>query len=208
MSFASKEGMGLGDYNASIEKVTALLKRGELDEALELLSGMEETYGKDENTVLVRVLYKLKDQDFDGAYQELDELKDHTSYEYYSLKEMLCLSDGSEEANEKLSEMYPEAAANWPVWTYMQKMAGVAKITSGEYKAAEYFLTRALLQDNTDPDIYYYLGVVSFNNNDLEGMKTYFDKAKKLKLSDEKKEHIKWYEDQNSSPETEEKEVG
>lgn len=50
----------------------------------------------------------------DEALRLLDEEEDHTSAEYYYLKEMAYLEDGSEEADEALQKLYPEAATSTP----------------------------------------------------------------------------------------------
>ena len=83
----------------------------------------------------------------DEALRLLDEEEDHTSAEYYYLKEMAYLEDGSEEADEALQKLYPEAADQWPQWQHMQKMAGAAAVYAGNYESAKYRLLQALRLD-------------------------------------------------------------
>ena len=132
----------------------------------------------------------------DEALRLLDEEEDHTSAEYYYLKEMAYLEDGSEEADEALQKLYPEAADQWPQWQHMQKMAGAAAVYAGNYESAEYRLFQALRLDMEDAETWYYLGALSYHQGNYEDMRTYFERALELGLGETKQQQILWYAEQ------------
>ena len=147
----------------------------------------------------------------DNAFEEIDrqiragkteealrllEREDRTSAEYYYLKEIACLEDGSEKANKILAKMYPEAADQWPEWQHMQKMAGAAALYEGNYASAEYRLLEALRLDTEDAETWYYLGALSYYEGNDEDMEMYFEYALERGLSETKQQQILWYAEQ------------
>lgn len=118
------------------------------------------------------------------------------SVEYYTLAELAYITDGSEEADTRLSALYKEAADAWPSWQHMQKMAGVACIYDANYEAAEYRLTEALQLDAEDAETWYYLGVLAYYEGKHDEMVTYFEQALERNLSETKQEQMLWYAEQ------------
>ena len=128
----------------------------------------------------------------DEALKRLEK-EDRGSMEYYYLKEIAYIQDGSERANEQLAQMYLEAADDWPEWQHMQKMAGVAAIYEGNYKSAEYRLLQALRLDPEDAETWYYLGTVCYYEKNYDDMRMYFEHALERDLSETKQQEILWY---------------
>lgn len=132
----------------------------------------------------------------DEALKLLNQEEDHTSVEYYYLKEMIYLTDGSAEADEALMELYPEAADQWPQWQRMQMMAGVAAMYEGNYESAEYRLLQALRLDTENSETWYYLGALACKEGNYEDMRGYFERALELGLEESKQQQILWYAEQ------------
>lgn len=126
---------------------------------------------------------------------------DTESAEYFHLKEMAYIEDGSEEADEALSRLYKEAADRWPEWLHMQKMAGVAALLEGNYESAGYRLLQALRLDMEDGETWYYLGRLAYHEGNYEDMRTYFERALEQDLSEEKQAEILWYAEQTGDRE-------
>jgi len=130
---------------------------------------------------------EIEDLIEDGKTEEalsLLEEQDTESAEYYALKELAYLEDGSEEAEEQLSALYKEAADLWPEWQHMQKMAGVAALLEGNYESAEYRLFEALRLDTEDAKTWFYLGELAYYEGNYEDMRTYFETALEYDLSE------------------------
>lgn len=119
--------------------------------------------------------------------------EDTNSIEYFSQKEIEYVEDGSEKANEALSELYKEAADLYPDWQRMQKMAGEVALYEGNYKSAEYRLFQALRLDEEDAESWYYLGVLSYYKGNYEDMRMYFEYALERNLSETKQTEMLWY---------------
>lgn len=124
---------------------------------------------------------------------QLLEKENPKSAEWFYLKELAYVEDGSEKANEALSELYKEAADLYPEWQRMQKMAGEAALYEGNYKSAEYRLFQALRLDEEDAESWYYLGVVSYYEHRYEDMRMYFEYALERNLSETKQTEMLWY---------------
>ncbi len=131
----------------------------------------------------------------DEALRLLEQV-DHESAEYFYLKEIAYIEDGSEKANEELARLYQEAADRWPKWQHMQKMAGVAAIYEGNYESAGYRLFQTLQLDMEDAETWYYLGVLSYYKGNYEDMRMYFEHALERNLSEKKQNEILWYAEQ------------
>lgn len=128
----------------------------------------------------------------EDALKLLDK-EEHDTPEYYALKEMAYVKDGSEDANEKLADLYYDAAERWPKWQHMQQMAGVAAMMEGNYDAAFYRLYETLLLDAEDAETWFYLGACSYYQGDLESMRTYFETALEYGLDEEHQQEMLWY---------------
>lgn len=124
---------------------------------------------------------------------ELLEHEDKGSAEYYAFKELAYIKDGSDDADEKLAELYYEAADLWPEWQHMQKMAGVAALLDGNYKAATYRLYEALTLDTDDAETWYYMGASAYYQGEYENMRYYFEQALERNLSEEKQAQVLWF---------------
>lgn len=166
--------------------------------------------------VLMRSLNENVQEQEEYAFEEIDKLiragkteealdlleeEDSASPEYFYLKEIAYIQDGSEKANEELSDMYLEAADSWPEWQHMQKMAGVAEIYEGNYQAAKYRLVQALKLDMEDAETWYYLGTLSYYEGNYEDMRMYFEYALERNLSETKQKEILWYAKQTGDRE-------
>lgn len=136
----------------------------------------------------------------DEALKRLEE-EERGSMEYYYLKEIAYIQDGSEQANEQLARMYPEAADDWPEWQHMQKMAGVAAIREGNYQSAEYRLLEALRLEPEDAETWYYLGTLCYYEKNYDDMRMYFEHALERDLSETKQQEILWYATQTGDRE-------
>lgn len=136
----------------------------------------------------------------DEALERLEK-EDRDSMEYYYLKEIAYIQDGSEQADERLGQLYLEAADNWPEWQHMQKMAGVTAIYEGNYKSAAYRLFQALRLDMEDAETWYYLGTLSYYEKNYEDMRMYFEQALERNLSETKQQEILWYATQTGDRE-------
>ncbi len=149
--------------------------------------------------------------EMESAYQEIDtmirggrtedalrllEKGDTESPEYYAMKELAYIEDGSEKADEALSDLYREAADRWPEWQHMQKMAGVTALLEGNYKSAAYRLFQALVLDPEDAEAWYYMGRLSYCEGNYEDMRMYFEYALERNLSETRQKEILWYAEQ------------
>ena len=136
----------------------------------------------------------------DEALRLLDK-EDKESVEYYCMKELAYIEDGSEQADEELAKLYKEAADRWPEWQYMQKMAGAVAMFEGNYKSAAYRLFQALQLDMEDAETWYYLGALSYYEGNYEDMRMYFEQALERNLSEDKQGEILWYAQQTGDRE-------
>ena len=148
---------------------------------------------------LVKPEKEPETEESENAFEEIDTLiragktkealnllekEDKESAAYFSLKEIAYIEDGSEEANEALSELYKEAADLYPEWQHMQKMAGVAALYEGNYQSAGYRLFEALRLNEEDAECWYYLGALSYCEGNYEDMRQYFEQALARDLSE------------------------
>lgn len=184
---------GIQEYEERLHVVQELLLDGELDEAVAELSELEEMYGSDDNTRILRALENLLKGNTENAYGNMSRVSDKTSKLYYAVMERIYIEDPSDESVEKVYSMYAEAAEKWPYWTHMQKYAGIAQFEQGNYAGAEYYLLRAFTQDATDYRVAYYLGAVKYYLGNEEASRQYFNEAIELGADDETCSNIIWY---------------
>ncbi|MCD7865103.1 MAG: hypothetical protein LUG54_03660 [Clostridiales bacterium] len=164
--------------------VTQMTKASESEAQAEQEAADEDAYEE--------IAEMIQDGNTEEALSLLEE-QDTESAEYYLLKELAYIEDGSEEADEQLSELYKEAADRWPEWQHMQKMAGVAALFEGNYESAEYRLFVALRLDTEDAETWFYLGELAYCEGNYEDMRTYFESALEYGLSETKQSEILWY---------------
>ncbi|MBS6397793.1 MAG: hypothetical protein KH452_11710 [Clostridiales bacterium] len=175
------------------------MMRTEKKTAQEQKKNTLEESGFEENT-LEQIDTLIRGGKTEEALSLLEE-GDTESVEYFFLKEMAYIEDGSEEADKALSELYKEAADLWPEWQHMQKMAGVAALLEGNYESAGYRLVQALRLDMEDGETWYYLGRLAYHEGNYEDMRTYFERALEQDLSEEKQAEILWYAEQTGDRE-------
>lgn len=135
----------------------------------------------------------LADGEYEAAQEVLNGISDRTSALFYAVQEQIYRMEASEDAVEKLCGLYLEAAGQWPDWTYMQKNAGIAQIEQGNYKSAGYYLERVAVQNESDAQTWYYLGVADYYLSDYETAKNCFEKALELELDADYDNDIIWY---------------
>lgn len=187
---------GIFDYRRQMEKAAEQIEDGRLDAAAATIQSLEENYGEDDNTRILAALENLKTQNVQSAQEKLQKVNDKTSMLYYAVLEQVYLASDSFDAAQALYELYPEAAAQWPDWCYMQKYAGIAGFEQGRYQSSLYYLKRAYAQDNGDAATCYYLGAVSYRMGDLQSAVDYFQEALKKGADEELQRDIRWYVDQ------------
>ena len=170
------------------------------DLAMTRMSKASESEAQTEQVTMDEEAYEeIADRIGDGKTEEalsLLEEQDTESAEYYVLKELAYLEDGSEEAEEQLAALYKEAADRWPEWQHMQKMAGVAALLEGNYESAEYRLFEALRLDTEDAETWFYLGELAYYEGNYDNMRTYFESALEYDLSETKQSEILWFAEQ------------
>lgn len=180
-------------YENDLGEARKALEKGKLDQGIELLEEMEETYGQDDNIICLRTVEMVSKGDYEGAYEEIERMSDRKSMLYYAVKEQIYTHDSSGETIDGICAMYLEAAKEWPEWTHMQKYAGIAQLEKDQYESAVYFLERAVVQDMEDAESYYYLGAANYYLNNYETSQTCFEKALEYDLAEEYYSDIVWY---------------
>ena len=151
----AKKADGFGSYDKQLAQAEKALEKGDFDKAMDILAALEEAYGSDDNTLLMKALKNLSQKDYTGAYEEAGQFANKRSQTYYALMEQICLADPASESADALYELYPAAAADWPDWTHMQLYAGISLFEQGNYEKAKYYLVRAVEQDDTDDKGYF-----------------------------------------------------
>lgn len=189
-------GASLDAYRETIAETTKLLKEEKLDQAEENLAALEEAWGLDDE---IRSLWAM-DCILKGKYEEaleyVDGYEDKNSQSYYMNLEQIYLMEGTEEAAGRLYELYGTAAYEYPMWTYMQKMAGIAAFEQDNPVSAQYYLLRAYRQEPEDARVLYYLGAVSFQLGYYDQCLTYFDEALTCGADEELQSNMLWYMEQ------------
>ena len=188
----AQEG-GILYYQQQFDKALNQIEKKDLDAAVKTVSHMEEIYGVDDNTLILRAMKELKKDNYDDAYENMKKVTDKTSWMYYSVMEQIYIADPSEKSVERVYNLYLEAAKEWPGWTYMQKYAGITQFEKGLYAGAEYYLLRAYGQDDSDARTCYYLGAVNFYLGDYEKSIYYFNRSVDLGADEQTQRDISWY---------------
>ncbi len=189
-------GASLDAYRETIAETTELLKEEKLDQAEENLAALEEAWGLDDE---IRSLWAM-DCILKGKYEEaleyVDGYEDKNSQSYYMNLEQIYLMEGTEEAAGRLYELYGTAAYEYPMWTYMQKMAGIAAFEQDNPVSAQYYLLRAYRQAPEDARVLYYLGAVSFQLGYYDQCLIYFEEALTCGADEELQSNMLWYMEQ------------
>ena len=187
---------GFGGYDKQLAQAEKAMRKGDYDKAVALLEELEASYGSDDNTFLLKAFKNLAQKDYDGAYEEAGHFSDKRSQAYYGLMEQIYLADPDLESADTLYELYLAAAADWPEWTHMQLYAGISLFEQESYGKAEYYLLRAMAQDEDDSKSCFYLGAACFCQMDYENCRYYFNEALKRGADDTVKANIVWYMEQ------------
>ncbi|MBQ3664622.1 MAG: hypothetical protein II919_00770 [Lachnospiraceae bacterium] len=180
------------DYSEEIIKVEKMAGKDSA-KAEKMLEKLSEKYGETDSILGIQSYLCLMDDDYDGAYDALYRVKDHTSQEYYRRMELLLLLDTRSDTTSQLYNMYEEAAKIHTDWGYIQRMAGVAKFEQKKYDSAQYYLLSAVTIDETDAMAYYYLGASACEKGKYEDAAEYFNSALEYGVSEEVQSWIAWY---------------
>ncbi len=186
----------LNDYRDDVAKTARLIEQEKLDKAREQLAAMEEAWGMDDE---IRGLYAMEcivRGDGEEALEYMEHYEDKTSPSYYMNMEAIYSKEGGEEAALRLYDLYAEAAYAYPMWTYMQKMAGIAAFEQDNPVSAQYYLLRAYKQAPEDAKVLYYLGAVSFRQGYYDDCLAYFDEALTCGADEELQSNMLWYMEQ------------
>ncbi len=184
---------GFSAYESRLEEVKEALQKGKFDRAMKLTEDMQEDYGEDDNTRMLRAVKELDQGDYESAYDEVSAFSDQHSQIYYALMEQIYIEDPSEESVEAIYDLYLKAAGDWPDWTHMQLYAGISLFEQEKYANAVYYLLRAVDQENEDYKGYYYLGAANYYLADYENCRYYFNEALKRDADEKTKGYIAWY---------------
>lgn len=191
-SMSSADG-GINDYEDKLDRAMTLLQKNKLDDAWEEIEYIKETYGSSDNTIMLETLAYLGEYAYDSAESIILGYSSKTSVEFYTLVEMIYLTEGSKENADKLRSLYIDAAAHHPYWTYVQKMAGISLIDRSEFAKAEYHLLRAYEQEPSDYEAAYYLGVSCYEQKRMEDALIFFQEAADREADEETMGYIAWY---------------
>lgn len=162
------------------------------------LKKLEKKYGENDTTIMLHAYLEALDGNMEEAYALMDSCKDKTTIEYYSKMETILLIDlemDSDSRNLKLYKLYLEAADNQPYWEREQLMAGAFLFEKKEYDKAAYYLQRAYLLNDENPDTLYYLGALSYERGDITTAINCFNASVDYGASDEILSGIAWYVD-------------
>ena len=184
---------GILYYQKQLDKALDQIDKKDLDAATKTVSDLEEIYGADDNTLMLRAMKELGNNNYDDAYENMKSVTDKTSQMYYAVMEQIYIADPSENSVERIYDLYLEAAKEWPGWTYMQKYAGITQFEKGLYEGAEYYLLRAYKQDGSDARTCYYLGAVNYYLEDYEDSVAYFKHSVDLGADEQTQRDIYWY---------------
>lgn len=191
-----KQSGGIRNYEDRLFSVQELLMDGKLDRAVQELTELEALYGSDDNTHILWALENLIKENLEEAYAQMSRVSDKQSQLYYAVMERIYIKDSSEASVEQIYALYIEAAKQWPDWTHMQKYAGIAYFEQNNYSGAQYYLSRAFSQDETDDRVAFYLGAVAYYQGEHEQSRQYFNEAIKLGADDDTCAEIIWYVEQ------------
>jgi tetratricopeptide (TPR) repeat protein len=175
------------------EELYNTLGEGDYDAAMDIIETMEKYYGESDYTYAFRTLELICEENYEDALEESDAITDKKSRLYYMLKLTIYTKMEDSDKDEEFSEFLEEAANQYPSWTIMQQLTGVAKLHNENYVGAAYYLSRAYEQDKTDVNTLYYLGVAHYKNGDYEDAVRFFEEAVACGADKQMSGEILWY---------------
>lgn len=184
---------GLLDYTDRLSKITEYLAEGEYEKASEYLEDLEEEYGSSDGSHILSAIHNLEIGDILAAKDDYNRISNRKQELYFALGEQILKQDYSENATERLYNLYIEAANEYPAWAYMQFWAGVSRFEQKNYKSAEYYLLNAYNLDENNPSTLYYLGAVKYAQNEVDEALKYFDAAVAAGANETLCSYIAWY---------------
>lgn len=184
---------GAGDYRERLSRAAAQIDRGNADRGVEMLDELDEEFGITDLSLYARAEIFLSLGEYESALSYLNQVQDKSDEYWYEYMERVYGCQGTEESLKKLEKLYLSAAEVLPENSHMQYMAGMVKLGGGSYQSAAYYLLRARGLDGTDPLPCYYLGVINYEQGNLEDAALYFEEALNRGVDEEKKANIQYY---------------
>lgn len=184
------------DYRKEMERVVDLIDKEKYDEALERLDQLDDTYGVSDTSLYGRADICLALGNTEEARSYLEQVSDPHSNDAYYRMESSYLLEGTDQAKEKLAQLYIQAAEDLPEDPYMLYMAALAELQNGSTQKASYDFARVRELDETCGTACYYLGIIAYEQGDYEQAAHYFGEALERGVSEETGQDIHWYVNQ------------
>lgn len=188
----SVEG-GINAYEEALEKAMSHLEKDNIEAARIVIDDIKDRFGASDNTIFLETLGFLAEEDYENAKLAVYGYSSQTSYDYYTLLEMVYVAEGTEKNLGQLLNLYLDGASRHPYWTYIQKMAGIALIQNEDFAKAEYHLLRAYEQDPSDYKTAYYLGVTAYEQEHMDDAMIFFQESIERQADEETMGYIAWY---------------
>ena len=190
---------GYSDYLGMTEDYgNALLRRDEgAGEAAEALRAeIVDKYGDSDDLRYLEAVAALSKGELGEAERRVNSFEDKHSTVYYLLREdLLVYGDYDESARQdRLRELYLQAAADNPGWVYALQRAGGMLFDQGKYAQAAYYLTNALAcAEIADPETLYFLGAALMEQGEYQKGAYYFQQAVDAGADEALLSGIAWY---------------
>lgn len=184
---------GADDYRERLRRAATQIDRGNADRGVEMLDELDEEFDVTDLSLYARAEIFLSLGEYETALSYLNRIQDNTDERWYEYMERVYGCQGTEESLGKLEALYLSAAEVLPENSHMQYMAGMVKLGGGSYQSAAYYLLRARGLDEKDPLPCYYLGVINYEQGNLEDAALYFEEALERGVDEEKKANIQYY---------------
>lgn len=188
---------GLYEYMDKIDKAERLLGDEKYSAARNAYDNIADMHGQTDEITLAYATIDMYEENYDAVIEDVAMFADPKSRTAYDLK-LTAMQLKENEDKEKtykgvsteLGDMYIEAAATYPDWTYANLMAGCVQLDRDNISSADYFLGLAYKQD---PDSWmnsFQYGVARCRmGDDLSALKLY-KQATEDGASDEAKKVI------------------
>ncbi len=172
---------GLYEYMDKMAKAEKLLGDEKYSAARNAYEDIADMHGQTDEITLAYATIDLYEEDYDAVIEDVAMFADPGSRIAYDLK-LTAMQLKENEDKEKtykgvgteLGDMYIEAAAAYPDWTYANLMAGCVQLDRDNISSADYFLGLAYKQD---PDSWmnsFQYGVAKYRmGDDLSALKLY-----------------------------------
>lgn len=184
---------GIEDYDDRIQMAASCIGKGDLDGATDILDELDEEFGVTDLSLYARAEQYIALGEYGTALSFVGKVQDDSSQRYYESLERIYNLQDTAESVKKLQELYPAAAADLPVNSHMQYMAGLTRLREGSWQGAIYYFLRARELDATDPMPCYYLGVIYYEQDEPRQAALYFADALERGADAEREGYIKWY---------------